>query len=88
MSETTPTHDVEFELIGEKGGFNIPPELVPVLKTFLESGEARLLSPTGWLCPRCGAVNAPDAKRCECEPSLEDNRHGVLEGEKNDDGDA
>lgn len=34
--------------------------------------------PTGWLCPRCGVVNAPDVKRCECEPSLEDARQGVL----------
>jgi hypothetical protein len=34
--------------------------------------------PTGWLCPRCKTVNAPDVKRCECEPSVEDNRRGVL----------
>lgn len=34
--------------------------------------------PTGWLCPRCRVVNAPDVKRCECEPSLEDARRGTL----------
>lgn len=34
--------------------------------------------PTGWLCPRCKAVNAPDVRRCDCEPEVEDNRHYVL----------
>ena len=27
--------------------------------------------PIGWLCPRCGAINAPDVKQCECEPVAE-----------------
>lgn len=26
--------------------------------------------PIGWLCPRCGTINAPDVKRCECEPGI------------------
>lgn len=24
--------------------------------------------PTGWLCPRCERVNAPDVKQCPCQP--------------------
>jgi len=27
--------------------------------------------PTGWLCPRCKKVNAPDVKQCDCEPGVE-----------------
>ncbi|KPK86874.1 MAG: hypothetical protein AMJ81_00175 [Phycisphaerae bacterium SM23_33] len=34
--------------------------------------------PTGWLCLRCGAVNAPDVRRCDCEPGPEDLRRGTL----------
>lgn len=24
--------------------------------------------PTGWLCPRCQHVNAPDVRQCTCAP--------------------
>jgi hypothetical protein len=24
--------------------------------------------PTGWVCPRCGKVNAPHVDQCTCEP--------------------
>ncbi len=88
-------------LYDEQGGFTVPPEYVPALKEFLESGKCREVSmnvltpehirelpesgqvtvttnPVGWLCPRCGAINAPDMKRCECKPSEEDLRHGIL----------
>lgn len=27
--------------------------------------------PTGWLCPRCGRVNAPSEKQCSCPISKE-----------------
>lgn len=23
--------------------------------------------PVGWLCPRCGKVNAPDVRQCSCK---------------------
>ena len=42
----------------------------------LEYEEAEI--PTGWLCPRCGTINAPDVRRCECEPGEGDLRHGIL----------
>jgi len=25
-------------------------------------------APTGWICPRCGTVNAPWTMKCECSP--------------------
>ena len=27
----------------------------------------------GWICPRCGKVNAPFAMSCDCKPSLRSN---------------
>ena len=27
----------------------------------------------GWICPRCGKVNAPFAMSCDCKPSSESN---------------
>ena len=26
---------------------------------------------TGWLCPRCQTVHAPDVKQCSCRPQLD-----------------
>ena len=26
---------------------------------------------TGWLCPRCETVHAPDVKQCSCRPQLD-----------------
>jgi uncharacterized OB-fold protein len=24
--------------------------------------------PVGWICPRCGQVNAPHVDKCDCQP--------------------
>lgn len=26
---------------------------------------------TGWICPRCGSVNAPQKEKCQCPPKNE-----------------
>jgi hypothetical protein len=59
MSETTAADK-------SHGGFEIPPEYISVFKDFIEIRQP--LNPIGWLCPRCGKVNAPDVKQCDCKP--------------------
>ena len=27
----------------------------------------------GWICPRCGRVNAPFTTQCNCKPSIQNN---------------
>lgn len=34
-----------------------------------------LAMPTGWVCPRCGRVNAPHVDQCVCKP---DELQGVI----------
>ena len=97
MTETTATHDVEFEVTSWEDGYAGMVARAVAIKTdaimmkrelteqeeefikmvdALEHEEAEI--PIGWLCPRCGAVNAPDVKRCDCEPKVDDQRHGAL----------
>lgn len=41
----------------------------------------------GWLCPRCGSVNAPDIEKCKCvktEDTNKDNRQLLTESNDSD----
>jgi hypothetical protein len=66
MNDATPSAGWNDAVAWPYDGGTAP--TAPIQHVYTIPGTERTLFAYGWICPRCGQVNAPWIQKCDCKP--------------------